>query len=125
MPRKQSHPENFLRVGVLTVTGFSIFFYSSMYLTESCMNLPQGGSVLVFLNGNLEPLVIFQRRVWTRVPPSLDPPMAVQSKMFNPIYHKIIWHWARYHTFVEIDHEIISTVILLPSAGPVPYFRGD
>ena len=23
---------------------------------------------------------------------------------------------ARYHTFVEIDHEIISTVILLPSA---------
>ena len=24
---------------------------------------------------------------------------------------------ARYHTFVEIDHEIISTVILLPSAG--------
>ena len=24
---------------------------------------------------------------------------------------------ARSHTFVEIDHEIISTVILLPSAG--------
>ena len=24
--------------------------------------------------------------------------------------------FARYHTFVEIDHEIISTVILLPSA---------
>ena len=24
---------------------------------------------------------------------------------------------AWYHTFVEIDHEIISTVILLPSAG--------
>ena len=24
---------------------------------------------------------------------------------------------ARYHAFVEIDHEIISTVILLPSAG--------
>ena len=24
---------------------------------------------------------------------------------------------ARYHTFAEIDHEIISTVILLPSAG--------
>ena len=24
---------------------------------------------------------------------------------------------ARYHTFVEIDHEIISTVILLPSAN--------
>ena len=24
--------------------------------------------------------------------------------------------WARSHTFVEIDHEIISTVILLPSA---------
>ena len=23
---------------------------------------------------------------------------------------------ARYHTFVEIDHEVISTVILLPSA---------
>ena len=23
---------------------------------------------------------------------------------------------ARYHTFVEIDHEIISTVILLPSS---------
>ena len=23
---------------------------------------------------------------------------------------------ARYHTFVEIDHEIVSTVILLPSA---------
>ena len=23
---------------------------------------------------------------------------------------------ARYHTFLEIDHEIISTVILLPSA---------
>ena len=23
---------------------------------------------------------------------------------------------ARYHTFVEIDHEIISTVVLLPSA---------
>ena len=23
---------------------------------------------------------------------------------------------ARYHTFVEIDHEIISTVILIPSA---------
>ena len=23
---------------------------------------------------------------------------------------------ARYHTFMEIDHEIISTVILLPSA---------
>ena len=23
---------------------------------------------------------------------------------------------ARYHTFVEIDHEILSTVILLPSA---------
>ena len=23
---------------------------------------------------------------------------------------------ARYHTFVEIDHEIISTVILFPSA---------
>ena len=26
---------------------------------------------------------------------------------------------ARYHTFVEIDHEIISTVILLPSADLV------
>ena len=25
---------------------------------------------------------------------------------------------ARSHTFVEIDHEIISTVILLPSADP-------
>ena len=26
------------------------------------------------------------------------------------------WNPAQYHTFVEIDHEIISTVILLPSA---------
>ena len=25
---------------------------------------------------------------------------------------------ARSHTFVEIDYEIISTIILLPSAGP-------
>ena len=35
---------------------------------------------------------------------------------------------ARYHTFVDIDHEIISTVILLPSAdlfkkGCVSYKR--
>ena len=29
---------------------------------------------------------------------------------------------ARYHTFVEIDHEIISTVILLPS--PVLFKKG-
>ena len=27
------------------------------------------------------------------------------------------WIPSRSHTFVEIDHEIISTVILLPSAG--------
>ena len=29
---------------------------------------------------------------------------------------------ARPHTFVEIDHEIISTVILLPSADPLPMY---
>ena len=31
-------------------------------------------------------------------------------------YSKYITKLARSHTFVEIDHEIISTVILLPSA---------
>ena len=34
--------------------------------------------------------------------------------MTSDIHHSSIP--ARYHTFVEIDHEIISMVILLPSA---------
>ena len=31
---------------------------------------------------------------------------------------------ARSHTFVEIDHEIISTIILLPSAESFNMFKG-
>ena len=31
-------------------------------------------------------------------------------------FYEQLKFWARYHTFVEIDHEIIYTVILLPSA---------
>ena len=31
---------------------------------------------------------------------------------------------ARYHTFVEIDHEIISTVILLPSPSADLFKKG-
>ena len=31
--------------------------------------------------------------------------------------HEVSKLFARSHTFVEIDHEIISTVILLPSAN--------
>ena len=45
--------------------------------------------------------------------------MAVVASVNNYMYNaslKLSSIPARYHTFVEIDHEIISTVILLPSA---------
>ena len=44
------------------------------------------------------------------------------AESLNPILAGVVSvqstprHPARFHTFVEIDHEIISTVILLPSA---------
>ena len=37
--------------------------------------------------------------------------LQIQGREFDPILL-----YARSHTFMEIDHEIISTVILLPSA---------
>ena len=48
----------------------------------------------------------------------------IQCARFWYFLHHKVWMWmkiqikipARSHTFVEIDHEIISTVILLPSA---------
>ena len=85
---------------------------------------------------------VLPANTYPRIPP--PPGDGVKSSKFNFFKHfdltytPSIWVWlksdieivqnltaipgvassipARYHTFVEIDHEIISTVILLPSA---------
>ena len=41
---------------------------------------------------------------------------SIQSRPEQPFPGVMSLILARYHTFVKIDHEIISTVILLPSA---------
>ena len=57
----------------------------------------------------------FERSPWAPTGSTTDESIYAPRQLQVIIFHVSLIP-ARYHTFVEIDHEIISTVILLPSA---------